>query len=142
MRDVMEQRNEDKKQISDLLRTIISCLKDVKTASTENKEHIKRMRTNDTAGADAFVDNFMRRADLGDYIDMLSSKVADLEGSITHLTDMLGAIQGQKGSENMAVELGKASFKGKGNVWAWMEVNVPNSYLFGVFVDVYVVMEL
>eukprot|EP00957_Ditylum_brightwellii_P128712 9819387-Ditylum_brightwellii.AAC.1 len=92
--DVMEQQNEDKQQISALLLTIIFWLKDVITTSTENKVHIKRVRPNDAAGTDAFVDDFMHRADLGgntaqawphtphneleDYIDLLSSKVAVL----------------------------------------------------------------
>eukprot|EP00957_Ditylum_brightwellii_P200626 15293839-Ditylum_brightwellii.AAC.1 len=42
----------------------------------------------------------------------------------------------------MVVELGGEIFKREDNVRTWMEINLPNTYPFGVFIDVYVIMEL
>ena len=55
---------------------------------------------------------------------------------------MLGAVKSQMGMDNMVVELGGGIFKEELNVFSWIEVHFPDSYPFGVFVDIYVVIEL
>eukprot|EP00957_Ditylum_brightwellii_P160798 12242041-Ditylum_brightwellii.AAC.1 len=55
---------------------------------------------------------------------------------------MLGALKGQSGAKNMVVEIGGEVFKGEANVRAWVETNLPILHRFGVFVDIYVVLEL
>eukprot|EP00957_Ditylum_brightwellii_P152203 11587429-Ditylum_brightwellii.AAC.1 len=58
------------------------------------------------------------------------------------MTDMFGAIQSPTGAENMIVEMGRKVFKGEGDVRSWIEEFLPPSQPFGVFVYVYVVLEL
>eukprot|EP00957_Ditylum_brightwellii_P133019 10142420-Ditylum_brightwellii.AAC.3 len=102
--------------------------------------------------------SFMRRADLGrdissgpnqashsdleEQLNMLTQNVATLDNSIAHLTNMLGVMWSQTGLENMVMELGGKIFKGEDDVHAWMEIDLPNTSPFGVFVDVYTIMEL
>eukprot|EP00957_Ditylum_brightwellii_P074916 5693583-Ditylum_brightwellii.AAC.1 len=38
--------------------------------------------------------------------------------------------------------MGGDVFKGEGDVQAWIEENLPSNHPFGLFVDVYVVLEL
>eukprot|EP00957_Ditylum_brightwellii_P102040 7777282-Ditylum_brightwellii.AAC.1 len=42
----------------------------------------------------------------------------------------------------MVVEMGNQLFKGEGDVRAWIEAHLPPSQPFGVFMDVYVVLEM
>eukprot|EP00957_Ditylum_brightwellii_P025394 1920832-Ditylum_brightwellii.AAC.1 len=42
----------------------------------------------------------------------------------------------------MVVEIGGEVFKGEADVRAWVEANLPTSHPFGVFVNVYIVLEL
>eukprot|EP00957_Ditylum_brightwellii_P053883 4082208-Ditylum_brightwellii.AAC.1 len=42
----------------------------------------------------------------------------------------------------MVVEIGSHLFKGEGNVRAWIKEFLPPSHPFGIFVDVYVVLEM
>eukprot|EP00957_Ditylum_brightwellii_P202409 15330044-Ditylum_brightwellii.AAC.1 len=51
-------------------------------------------------------------------------------------------MRGQTGSEHMVMELGSKIFKEEDNMCAWMKMNLPNTYPFGVYIDVYVIMEL
>eukprot|EP00957_Ditylum_brightwellii_P182341 13891111-Ditylum_brightwellii.AAC.1 len=45
------------------------------------------------------------------------------------------------GAENIVVEMCGDIFKGKADVCAWVECNLPDSYPFDIFVDVHVIME-
>eukprot|EP00957_Ditylum_brightwellii_P103010 7850842-Ditylum_brightwellii.AAC.1 len=145
----------DKSQISAVMHTVISCLKEVGVLSAENNALIRHSCLDDNAGVDSLLADVMRRADLGrdissgpnqtshrnlgEKLNTLTQKVVVLDNSIAHLTDMLGAMRGHTGSENMVVELGDEIFKGEDDVHTWIETNLPN---IGVFIDVYVIMEL
>eukprot|EP00957_Ditylum_brightwellii_P019554 1474986-Ditylum_brightwellii.AAC.1 len=75
-------------------------------------------------------------------VNVLQDKVKELDKALQNVTDMMGAIKGQSGSEILVVEMGGDIFKGKGGVHAWIEENLPTNHPFGVFVDVDVVLEL
>eukprot|EP00957_Ditylum_brightwellii_P016371 1230850-Ditylum_brightwellii.AAC.1 len=74
--------------------------------------------------------------------NVLQDKVQEIETSVTHFTDLLGAIKSPMGAENMVVEIGSEIFKKEEDVRAWIQSALLSSQAFSVFVDVYVVLEM
>eukprot|EP00957_Ditylum_brightwellii_P210990 15365639-Ditylum_brightwellii.AAC.2 len=72
----------------------------------------------------------------------VAEQVSSLERGVALLLDTLAAIKGQKDAGHMVVEIGGNIFKVKKDVNIWMQENLPSNFPFGVFVDVYVIMEI
>eukprot|EP00957_Ditylum_brightwellii_P109092 8322183-Ditylum_brightwellii.AAC.1 len=60
-----DQRLNDKMQISAVMHTVISCLKEVEVLSAENNTLVRHSCLDGNTGTDSFVVDFVRRADLG-----------------------------------------------------------------------------
>eukprot|EP00957_Ditylum_brightwellii_P198080 15091021-Ditylum_brightwellii.AAC.1 len=58
-----------------------------------------------------------------------------LEKQVSLLDDTPATMKGQWDSENMVAEVGSHIFKGGQDVRVWMEENLLQIFLFGVFVD-------
>eukprot|EP00957_Ditylum_brightwellii_P103146 7861390-Ditylum_brightwellii.AAC.1 len=72
----------------------------------------------------------------------LREKMGSVERSVALLGDAMAAMKGKHDSENMVIDVGGYIFEGEKDVAAWMEKSMPTDCLFGVFVDVYVIMEM
>eukprot|EP00957_Ditylum_brightwellii_P206436 15348412-Ditylum_brightwellii.AAC.1 len=149
----------DKDQTMNILRTVIGRLCTVELLPVENQAFIKRakaMSQFDSREMD-LVDNFMRQAGLTDRmwdkveastmmfdskVNFLTEGFVKLEKSVAHISDMMGAYNNPGWSDNIIVEINGSIFKGESDVHSWMEENLPETYLFGMFVKVYVALEL
>eukprot|EP00957_Ditylum_brightwellii_P043943 3334160-Ditylum_brightwellii.AAC.1 len=147
----------DKRSMLQALHALIECSKAIEMLAMEAKaESNKRLRVASETRDDVSEFDFMaisglrvgdthlnrETAEPSSETNAVKEKIKELEKSVKHVHDMLGATKGQPGNENLVVEMGSDIFKGEGDVQAWIEENLPSNHPFGVFVDVYVVLEL
>eukprot|EP00957_Ditylum_brightwellii_P047623 3617937-Ditylum_brightwellii.AAC.1 len=67
-------------------------------------------------------------------LDLINERIDQLDNTVSCVSDLLSAVTGQHGAENMIVEIGGGVFKGEANVNMWSENHLPTSQPFGVFV--------
>eukprot|EP00957_Ditylum_brightwellii_P128581 9808806-Ditylum_brightwellii.AAC.1 len=66
-------------------------------------------------------------------LELIAETVSTSNKLMSHMSDMFGAVKSQSGTKNMVVER-------EADVRAWIESNLPDSYPFGMFVDMYVIL--